>query len=173
MKTLLPILTLIAWALITNARGADEPTPDPDAVFREPFTLKLHVDKERFYEEEFGKIPYVHSGDVYLFKGDEFGLTLDIREGQIRSVKYQKELQKADVTLKFTQEVKPGKPAMMMLRIHNNTGHTIELDALMTVPDREGLARTSMIPVRAGLSSFEMWPHPIVQLVLRNLRISK
>ena len=171
MKALFPIL--IAAALPAFVRAADEPKRDADAVFREPFTLKLHVDKEHFYEEKFGKIPYVHSGDVYLFKDDEFGLTFDIQDGSIRSVKYQKDVKKADVTLKFTQEVQPDKTAMTMLHIHNNTKHTLNVDVLMTVPDRKGIAKTSILPVQPGLSGFESWPHPIVQLVLRNIRIAK
>ena len=172
MKTLLPILAILALATRTHA--ADEPkTTDADAVFHEPFTLKLHVDKEHFYEEKFDRIPYVHGGEVYLFKDDEFGLTLDIQDNSIRSIKYQKDVKKADVTLKFTQEVQPDKTAMMMLHIHNNTKHALDVDALMTVPGREGIAKTSILPVQPGQSGFESWPHPIVQLVLRNIRIHK
>src|SRR5204863_89044 len=124
-----------------------------------------------FYEEKFGKIPYVHGGDVYLFKDDEFGVALDIQDNSIRSVRYQKDLEKADMTLKFSQEVQPDKTAMMMLHIHNNTKHTLDVDALMTVPGRVGIAKTTILPVYPGLSGFESWPHPIVQLVLRNIRI--
>ena len=118
--------------------------PDADAIFHEPFTLKLHVDKEHFYEEKFRKIPYVHSGPVYLFKGDEFGITLDIQNNSVRSVKYQKDVKKADLTLKFTQEVQPDGTAMMMLDIHNNTKHTLNLDALMTVPSEKAILKTTI-----------------------------
>ncbi len=144
-----------------------------DVVFREPFTLKLHVDKEHFYEEEFGKIPFVHDNSVYLFKGDEFGLSFDIKTNSIRGVKYESDLKKADVTLKFSQEVQADGSAMMLLKIHNNTKHIVEIDALMTVPDKKSIAKTSILPVQPGLSGFESWPHAIVQLVLRNIRIKK
>jgi hypothetical protein len=172
MKKLLAALAVLALAALTPA--ADEPkTPDDADVFREPFTLKLHVDKEHFYEQKVGKIPYVHRGNVYLFKDDEFGLTLDIENNSVRSVKYQKDVKKADVTLKLTQQVQPDGAAFMMLHIHNNTKHTLDLDALMTVPDQKGVGKTNILPVRAGLSGFETWPHPILQLVLRNIRIAK
>jgi len=172
MKTFLSALLLSA---VTVTFAADDTVKKPvkDTVFREPFTLKLHVDKEHFYEEKIGKIPFVHDGDVYLFKGDEFGLTLDIQTNSIRTVKYQPDLKKADVTLKFTQEVQPDGSAMMMLHLHNNTKQTLEMDALMTVPDKKGIAKTSILPVQPGLSGFESWPHPIVQLVLRNIRKAK
>ncbi|HEV8072255.1 MAG TPA: hypothetical protein VGP76_31350 [Planctomycetaceae bacterium] len=172
MKKMLPTLAVLALAAHTHAADQAK-TPEADAVFREPFTLKLYVDKEHFYEEKFGKIPYVHSGAVYLFKDDEFGLTLDIQNNSVRNVKYQKDLKKADVTLKFTQEVQPHGTAMMMLHIHNNTKQTLNLDALMTVPGHKEIAKTTILPVRPRLSGFETWPHPIVQLVLRNIRIAK
>ena len=167
--------TLLLLAAFVSACAADDAAKKPaeDTVFRKPFTLKLHVDKGHFYEEKFGKIPFVHDGDVYLFKGDEFGLVLDIQDNSIRAVKYQQDLKKADVTLKFSQEVQPDGTAMMMLHIHNNTKHTLDIDALMTVPDKKSIAKTSIFPVRPGLSGFESWPHPIVQLVLRNIRIKK
>jgi hypothetical protein len=172
MKKMLP--TLAVFALVALTHAADEAkTPAAGAVFREPFTLKLQVDKEHYYEEKVGKIPYVHSGAVYLFKGDEFGLTLDIQNNSVRSVKYQKDVKKADVTLKFAQEVQPDGAAMMMLQIHNNTKRTLNLDAMMTVPGHKEIAKTTILPVRPGLSGFETWPHPIVQLVLLNIRIAK
>jgi hypothetical protein len=172
MKTFLSALFLSA-VIVTFAADDSAKKPAKDTVFREPFTLKLHIDKEHFYEEKIGKLPFVHDGDVYLFKGDEFGLTLDIQTNSIRAVKYQPDLKKADVTLKFTQEVRLDGSAMMMLHIHNNTKQTLGMDALMTVPDKNGITKTSILPVEPGLSGFEAWPHPIFQLVLRNIRIAK
>ena len=172
MKAFLSALFLCAVTVMFAADDAAK-TPAKDTVFREPFTLKLHIDKEHFYEEKIGKIPFVHDGNVYLFKGDEFGLTFDIQTNSIRTVKYEPDVKKTDVTLKFTQEIQPDGSAMMMLHIHNNTKQTLNMDALMTVPDKKAVAKTSILPVQPGLSGFESWPHPIVQLVLRNIRITK
>ncbi|MEO6184158.1 MAG: hypothetical protein ABIP71_13855 [Verrucomicrobiota bacterium] len=173
MKTLHATLLLLASVAITFATDDAAKKPANDTVFHKPFTLKLHIDKEHFYEEKFGKIPFVHNGDVYLFKDDEFGLVLDIQDNSIRTVKYQADLKKADATLKFSQEVQADGTAMMMLHIHNNTKHTLDVDALMTVPDKKEIAKTTILAIRPGLSGFESWPHPIVQLVLRNMRIKK
>lgn len=172
MKKMLLTFAFLALAALTLAAD-DAKKPDADTVFREPFTLKLHFDKERYYEEKIGKIPYVHRDMVYLFKDDEFGLTLDIQKNSIRGVRYQKDLKKADVTLKLIQVVNPDRTAMMMLTIHNNTKHKLNLDALMTVPTEKGIFKTSILPVAPGLSGIETWPHPIVQLVLRNIRVAK
>lgn len=172
MKELCSTILIIAFA--ASLYAADEAkAPGNDAVFREPFTLKLHVDKKHFYEEEIGKIPYVHDGDVYLFKGDEFGLNLEMVGESIRTIKYQPDVKKADVTLKFTQEINEDGSAMMLLVIRNGTRKTIYIDALMTVPNKKAIARTSILPIAPGLSSYESWPHPIVQLVLRKIRIAE
>ncbi len=171
MKKRLPMIGFLALAAL--ARADDPKKPDADTVLRAPFTLKLHVDKERYYEEKIGKIPYVHRDVVYLFKDDEFGLALDIQNNTIRRVKYQKDLKKADVTLKLTQVVNPDRTAMMMLFIRNNTKRKLNLDALMTVPTEKRIFKTSILPVAPGLTGIETWPHPIVQLVLQNIRIAK
>lgn len=144
-----------------------------DTVFRKPFTLTLHIDAENFYEAKLYKIPFVHQNDVYLFKGDELGITFEIRDNTIKAVKYQPDILKAAVTLKFTQEVKTNGTAMMMLVIRNRTEKKLNMDALMTVPEKEGVAKTTILPIGPGLSNYESWPHPIVQLVLRNMRIEK
>jgi hypothetical protein len=55
----------------------------------------------------------------------------------------------------------------------NNTKQKLFFDALMTVPDRQKPLKTSLLPVRPGLGSYESWPHPIVQLMLRNIRLKE
>lgn len=177
MKILHPLLLLLA--LVTSALAADKDKegdakkPGDDPVFRKPFTLRLHIDRENLYEQEIDKVPYVHKDVVYLFKGDEFGLALDIKDNAILSVQHQPDLKKADVTLKFTQDVKPDGTSMMLLHLHNNTRHTVSMDALMTLPGKKGVAKTTVLPLQPSLSGYESWPHPIVQLVLRNIQIAK
>ena len=46
------------------------------------------------------------------------------------------------------------------------------MGALTTVPGKKEIYKTSIMPIEARLSDFESWPHPIVQLVLRNFRLS-
>jgi hypothetical protein len=41
----------------------------------------------------------------------------------------------------------------------------------MVVPDNESPLKTSIVPVPAGLRSYERWPHPILQLMLSNVRV--
>jgi hypothetical protein len=62
---------------------------------------------------------------------------------------------------------------MMMLVIRNKLKRRLYLDALMTLPGKEEILKTNIVPVEPNLSDFESWPHPIVQLVLRNFRFSE
>jgi hypothetical protein len=171
-------LCLILAASFTAILGICEDQTQPQAstngiVFRKPFTLRLHVNKEHYYEQKLAEIPYVYQDDVYLFKGDTFGINLNITNGTIQGVSYQADTNKAAVSLQFTQEVRDDGDAMMLLAIKNQTSQKLFIDALMTVPERETARETSILPVGPGLAGYESWPHPIVQLVLRNIRLKE
>jgi hypothetical protein len=174
MKLLCLILAAISTATLSIcADSGSAKTGTNGVVFREPFTLKLHVDKEHYYEQGFSKIPYVYRNDVYLFKGDSFGVDLHITNGAVQGVSYQPDTNNAAVSFRFTQEIKDDGNAMMLLVIQNHTQHKLFMDALMTMPQREKPASTSILPIESGLSGYESWPHPIVQLVLRNIRLTE
>ena len=160
--TLLPILLVLSALRIT----AEE------LVFREPFTLTLGMDKEHYYEQKFGKLPYVAEKCVFLVKGDSFGIKLMITDGKINGINYQPDSSKADVWFEFEQK-KLGEDLVMMLTIKNKTESRIYMDAVMTIPGKKGVRKTTILPIDAGLTNCENWPHPIVQLVLENLRLKE
>ena len=167
MITRLLILAALSLAFFAAA-GADA-----GVVFRKPFTPHVRVDQEHYYEEKKGKIPYVYQGVVYLFLGDKFGLKIDVGDGAVRAVRYQRDLSKADVTLEFSVADLVNGKYTSMLKMQNRTRYTFLMDAGMTVPDRKDILETSITPVRAGLLHYEAWPHPILQLALSHIRIQK
>ena len=176
MKPLLLIAIALGLSLpsATVTQEAPPPgTPSADSsVYREPFTLRLRVDKDHYYEEHYDKrIPYVLDGDVYIFSGEDFGLQVTAKGAGGVDVTYQPDSKKADVWLSFAQPKDLG--AGMLLTIRNNLKQRLQVDALMTVPGKKGIYKTSIVPIEAGLSDFESWPHSIVQLVLRNFRLSE
>jgi hypothetical protein len=141
-----------------------------ETVFRAPFDLKLHIDKNHYYEQHFDKVPYIIDNDVYLFVGENFGVNVTVIDNQITGLTYQPNLNKCDISFKFTQEKLNKNEMMMILVTRNGLKRRLQFDALMTIPDKKGIFNTSILPIEPGLSSFESWPHPIVQLVLRNFR---
>lgn len=153
---------------------AQEKPVDPNAVFREPFTLRIRVDKDHYYEERYDrKIPYVFNNDVYLFIGENFGVNLRFSGDRVEEVTYVRDASKSDVSFIVKQEKVNKDEWMTMLTIKNNTKKRLFIDGLMTVPGRKGVYKTSILPVEARLTNFESWPHPIVQLVLQNIRTTK
>lgn len=113
-------------------------------------------------------MPYVADNVVYIFAGESFGVTVTLNGDDITGISYQKDAGKADIAFKFSQE----KKSMMFLVIKSKLKRRLFLDALMTVPQKKGVYKTSILPVEAGLMNFESWPHPIVQLELRNFRFT-
>jgi hypothetical protein len=169
---LMLIATFIGCVILSRTAQASPDSKAATPVFREPFTLKLRVDNEHFYEQEFTKrIPFVANNNVYLFAGESFGLKLAMSNGKIATVSYQKEKNGADIELTFKQETQKDGRTMMMLTLKSNIKQTLYLDALMVVLDRKKPLETSIMPVAPGLTGFETWPHPILQLVLTDLRL--
>lgn len=174
MRRIAMIILSLGTAL--NVYAAENPKPEAiteGVVFRAPFTLKLHVDKENYYEESYDKIPYVHNGDIYLFAGESFGVDVDIKDNKIVGLKYQKDSQKSNIALRFTQEIKEDGSQIMMLKIESRLKQKLYVDAKMSIPGKKGIYKTSILPVEPGLGGYESWPHPIVQMVLTNLRFEK
>jgi len=170
----LSLAAVLGWAAEPIADQAKPIAEVEKLIFREPFTLKLHVDKEHYYEEKFDrKIPFVAHNNVYLFSRESFGLKLNITNGEISAVTYQEKKKDADIELTFKQEMQDNGDAMMMLKVKSNIKQVLFLDALTTVPGKKGTCKTSILPLQPGLTGFETWPHPIVQLVLTNLRFRK
>lgn len=151
----------------TQPKGTTQDKP----LFRVPFVLKLRIDRQHYYEQKFDKVPYVANGDVYLFAGDSFGMNAAVRDGQISQIAYQPNATKAEVTFSFFQQRGAGG-FMMLLVIQNRLKRKLYLDALMTIPGKSAILKTDILPIPPGLTDYESWPHPIIQLVLRDFRFT-
>ena len=169
----LAVLLLLPFSTLAFQQSPSDNSAQASPVFREPFTLKLRVDNKNYYEEHFEKAPYVAENTVYLFAGDNFGIDVALHGDEISGISYQKNPNKADVSFEFRQEKGPNGPMMMMMILKSRLKRPLFLDALMTVPGKKGIYKTSILPVGAGLSNFESWPHPIVQLQLKNFRFTQ
>ena len=79
MKMITCVALVLGFSAVCLAAGGTTnstpaKTSETNLVFREPFTLKLHVDKDHYYEEHYDrKIPFVAGNDVYLFCGESSG----------------------------------------------------------------------------------------------------
>lgn len=158
---ILTLMSAIFWCRTAHAGEA----------FRKPFDLHLRVDKEHYYEQHFDRMPYVADETAFLFNGDKFGIRLTGKTDANISVDYEPELSKADLVFNFGQRPANEGALMMLLIIENRTDKTIHMEGLMTVPGEKSIFKTSILPVGTKKTNFESWPHPIVQLALRNFKI--
>src|SRR6266576_3884538 len=138
MKKLVWFVFIATLCLSKSAHSQQQPPATSNSenlVFREPFTLKLRVDKDHFYEEHYDRrIPYVAENDVYIFSGENFGVNLNVKGDDVVAVTYQPDLKKADEWFSFRQTKElPGGVGMMLI-IQNKLRRRLYLDALMTVP---------------------------------------
>ena len=173
IRRLFVLSVLLASVIVAGAAEPANSRDDAGVVFRPPFTLRVRVDQKRYYEEKKDKIPYVYHGDVYLFIGDRFGLKIDVVDGAVRAIRYERDLSKADLTLELSEADPVKGRYTSLLKMQNRTRYTFLMDGGMTVPDRKDILETSITPVRAGLWHYEGWPHPIVQLALNHIRLQK
>jgi len=144
----------------------------PKAVMREPFTLHLKIDKDNFSDIHFDRQPYVSDNEVYLFSGDKFGVNLVLKDGRVAEIRYQPDVKRADVVFGFEQPKELQNGLSMALTIDNKMKRGVSMEALMSIPGKKDVFKTSILPVKAGKSGLESWPHPISQLVLGNLHLT-
>lgn len=173
MKYLSAFLVMALLA-VAGAPGVAQAAPGHSAApaARKPFTLKLKLAGDKYYEEKFTRrIPYVQDNNVFMFAGESFGLKLKIKNGRVVSVAYRKRSAGADVELRFSQFVARDGIAMMMLNIKNNLKHKLYVDASMTNPGDRNVYGTNIRPIAPGQSSFESWAQPIIQLKLSNFAL--
>ena len=162
----------LALGCASSARVEGDVAED-DVVWRAPFTLRLQIDGDRYYREEIDEIPYVHRNDVYLFSGESFGVDVSIRDGGVHRLVYREDAEEADIGFQFRQERMSSGELAMLLVMRSRLEKRVYLDALMTVPGEKGVYKTGIVPLGPGMSNYESWPHPIVQLFLTNFRLEE
>ena len=166
------LLLLTAFGF-TLAADDKKPTTANATVFREPFTLKLRLDKDRYYEQKIPKTQFVIEDNVYLFVGEKFGIVLEIDYKGVFAIHYQPDEGKADVFLEIREETAKDGSASTTLILHNKTKYTLNMDTILIVPDRQGMTRTRIPPIQPGSTNHQTWPHAIIQLCLCNIQVVK
>lgn len=163
------LLCLSGLTSLSAQKAASTPKPLP---MREAFTLRLKTDKEHYSDIHYDRQPYVKENEVYLFSGDKFGVNLLVKDGRVVGVRYQPDATKADVWFGFEQPKELQDGLSMALTIDNKTKRSVSMEALMSIPGKKDVFKTSILPVKPGKSGLESWPHPISQLVLGNLQFA-
>ena len=142
-----------------------------ETKFREPFVLKLRIEGDKLHKQAFGKIPYVYKNNVFLFAGEKFGINIEKSDKGKFKVTYAKNVKNADIQFNFDQRQIVKTTWGMVLITKNNTKKTVKYKVLMTRPGLSGVYSTKSLPIKPGLANYEHWPHPILQLVVTEIRM--
>lgn len=113
--------------------------------------------------------PYLNDkGAIVIYPGERLMIAFEIENGKIVSAVPKPVGEQLSNAVEVSFEAFEGG---MMLTLENRLPGEIKYDTRMKVPD-DRLVYTSTCPVRAGLSAFENWSHPIKFLALSNFRYS-
>jgi hypothetical protein len=148
---------------------------DTTILKRTPYTLKVAVDKETFYEDEIGATVYIFPNDgMQIYPGETIYVVVEQDNGVIKKMTAVKEITDSSKTLiiKFSQKSNDKVHEMMILEIHNPFNKNLIYKAKMFLLKRNEWYNTNVYPVFAGLSSFETWPDIIISLGLGNWKFT-
>ncbi len=141
---------------------------------REAFTLQLPVDGEHYYEQEVQNSPYfVNEKILQIYPGEKLFVEVETKKNEIISMKVVKENLNPEKTLEinFTQKIEERTSQLMMLEIINPFDYDLEYEAMMFIVGNNKWINTNVLPVKAKLSSFEMWNDVVITLVLTEWKL--
>ena len=141
---------------------------------RKAFTLEIAADATQQYEAAIPESPYfVKENSLQIYCGEKLLVECEVVNNKITAMKVVEENLNPEKTIEidFSQSAEDRSKINTTLIVKNPFDRNLMYDALMFTPLGQEWRKTSIIPVRPKLMSFEMWPHAIVTLVLENWRL--
>ncbi|MBS1664784.1 MAG: hypothetical protein JST68_27305 [Bacteroidetes bacterium] len=156
----LPILLLLALGTSCGAFAQ---------LQRGAYKLTMPVDKSTVYEQEIKESPYVlPNNTIQLYPGETVFIEVEMADSNITSMTAVKENQNPSKTLilSFSQETSGKKHESMMLKVVNPFKQRLFYGAMIYLMRQKKWAKTDVLPVEPGLSSYENWPDVITSIGL-------
>ena len=174
MRITSTLLILLSVAVVAVGQ---QQTPEQarDAVCervpcRPATTVRLKLNAKEYSEMEFPKAPYVADGFINVLAGEEILVEFEDVDGVLSKARYVKTADKPERTISFhLEQTDEGT----VLRVKNPFAKSITYDCVIQHYSEQRLRKTTIVPVRGGLTSFEMWPYPVAQVVLSNVRYAQ
>jgi hypothetical protein len=149
---------------------------DNTRVNRNDFKLNLAVDGDTFYESDVKAGPYIVGKDVLqIYPSEKVLLEVEQEHGVIKSLKVVKENRNPAKTIEvsFDQKANGKKHELMMLKIKNPFNMELKYRTSIFLMKESKWKSSNVLPVPAGLSSFETWPDIIVTIALDQWEFAK
>jgi hypothetical protein len=162
MKELISICLLI----LTLNLAAQE---NNERLSRDSSVLAMPVDDGSFFESRIPASPFIVGPKILqLFPGETVFIEIEQSNGIITDIKSVKENKNPDKTLEisFIQNAEGKKHSNMTLKLKNPFKKDLSYEATIRLMKTGKWVKTSIIPVKAGLMGFEIWPDVIISIAL-------
>jgi len=134
-------------------------------------TVRLLREDGSMFEREVPRLPIVlPTGWITVYPGEEIHVELTLARGTIRSARAVAKVARPNSTLTFKLSQQPGR-ADMQLAVSHSLPQTLKYSLGMMLPSGGQVYATASCPVPPGLTTYETWPNPVFQLVIRDLRL--
>ena len=172
LRSILPLLILLSTCILALGQQQQTAADAREAICqrvscRPVTTVRLKLNNKEYFEMEFPKGPYVADGFINVLAGEEFLVEFDETDGALSNPRYVKTAAKPEPAISFRLEQ---SAEGTVLQVKNPFAKNIIYDCAIQHYSEQRLRKTSIAPVQAGLVSFEMWPYPVAQVVVSNVR---
>jgi hypothetical protein len=145
-----------------------------DKPKRSSFRFEIAATETQQYGMDVKESPYfVKEKILQIYCGEKIFVECEIQADSISKMKVvEKNINpEKTIVIDFSQNAENRKDIRTDLHVKNPFAKTLKYEALMFTPISEKWKSTSIIPIRPNLENFEMWPHPIITLVLKNWKL--
>lgn len=133
-------------------------------------TVRLRLEDGSTFEKEVPRLPIVlPNGWITVYPGEEIHVELTVAREAIRSARAVAKVTRPGATLTFKLGQQPGS-AGTVLSVSHSLPQNIKYSLGMMLPTGGPVYATPSCPVAPGLTTVETWPHPVFQLVIKDLR---
>ncbi len=148
---------------------------DTSALNKRPsFNLDLYVNDTVFYEAPIAESFYViNDSMIQIFPGENLYFEATQNHGKLDKLKRVASVTDSSKTLiiEFKQVYKGKTHEQMILSVRNPFKKNLHYKAFMNLMKNKKWAKTSVVPVIAGLISYETWPNIITSLMLKGFEL--
>jgi hypothetical protein len=151
---------------------------DNELPSRNQFVLKLYLqDTAHVLRTIIKQSPFIMpDNSLMLYPGETVFMEIEQKDGMISSVKTVKQNLNPDKTLEIslTQVIDSGKFKMTMLKVTKNPfAYDFIYNAKIYLYTYTKWVRTTVLPIKKGLSTYETWPDLISKIDLSGFSFSK
>ena len=131
--------------------------------------ILLKAEDGSVFDKTFDALPVVQDMGVFVYAGQMLYFEAEEEDGKLSKLKHVEQVTRPERTL--SAKLEQDEKGHMLLVTTNPFKQNLRIRMGMMQLSSDRLERTSSCPVIAGGSSFEMWPYPIFQIVLGDMRL--